>query len=56
MKIGGDKMKSPRTKVEVDGLEAKYYDFFMDFLIFGYYRRFINDAIRFMKIKNRIKF
>ena len=55
MKIGGDKMKSPRTKVEVDGLEAKYYDFFMDFLTFGYYRRFINDAIRFMKIKKQDK-
>ncbi|NOY79294.1 MAG: class I SAM-dependent methyltransferase [Calditrichaeota bacterium] len=44
-------MGSPRTKVEVKGLEARHYDFFMNVLTLGLYPRFIRNAISGMELK-----
>ncbi len=44
-------MGSERTKVEVKGLEARHYDFFMNLLTFGLYPSFIKRAIAGMELK-----
>ncbi len=44
-------MGSPRTKVEVKGLEARHYDFFMNLLTIGMYPRFIRNAIAGMELQ-----
>ena len=41
----------PESKVEIQGLTAKYYDEIMNILSFGFYGKFISDAISRLKIK-----
>ncbi len=44
-------MTSARTKVEVKGFEAKYYDILMDILTLGGYKKTMEKAISLMNIK-----
>jgi demethylmenaquinone methyltransferase/2-methoxy-6-polyprenyl-1,4-benzoquinol methylase len=44
-------MGSDRTKVEVKGLEARHYDFFMNLLTLGLYPGFIKKAIAGMELQ-----
>ncbi len=44
-------MKSPRTKVEVNGFEAKHYDRLMDVLMLGRYQHFMELVIAAMNIQ-----
>ncbi len=48
-------MGSPRSKVEVKGFEAKYYDFLMDILTFGAYKKTMEKAIELMGISENDK-
>ncbi len=41
----------PRSKVEVTGFWAKYYDVLLDIITLNKYRNFIKEVIRFMQIK-----
>ena len=41
----------PKSKVEIKGFTARYYDSLMNIITFGRYSSFIKKAIRFMKIK-----
>ena len=44
-------MGSKRTKVEVKGFEAKYYDILMDILTLGGYKKTMEKAISLMNLK-----
>ncbi len=44
-------MSSERTKVEVKGLEARHYDFFMNLITLGLYPSFIKKAIAGMALQ-----
>ncbi len=48
-------MGSPRSKVEIKGFEAKYYDILMDVLTLGAYGKTMKKAIELMKIKREDK-
>lgn len=41
----------PKSKVEIKGLTAKYYDTLMDIITFGTYSSFMQKAIWLMGIK-----
>jgi ubiquinone/menaquinone biosynthesis C-methylase UbiE len=41
-------MEMVRSKIEVKGFEARNYDGLMNFITFGYYPRFIRNAVSFM--------
>ncbi len=48
-------MGSPRSKVEIKGFEAKYYDILMDLLTFGRYKSTMETAIKLMKLRKEDK-
>ncbi len=48
-------MGSPRSKVEIDGFEAKYYDILMDILTLGFYGKTMKKAIGLMNLKKKDK-
>ncbi len=48
-------MGSPRSKVEIKGFEAKYYDILMDVLTFGAYKKTMEKAIELMGINENDK-
>ncbi len=43
-------MPSVRSRVEVGDVEARYYDFFLDFVTLGFYTSFIKEAVDNMDI------
>ena len=42
----------PESKVEIQGFTAKYYDIIMNIMSFGFYAKFIGNAISKLKIKD----
>jgi len=46
-----EELKQSDSKVEVKGFEARHYDFFMNFISFGTYPRFIRKAIKNLDLK-----
>ncbi|BBB33292.1 ubiquinone/menaquinone biosynthesis methyltransferase [Thermotomaculum hydrothermale] len=41
-----------RTKIEVKGFEARFYDYLMNLITLGYYPYFINSAIKSLPVKD----
>ena len=48
-------MSSQRSKVEIKGFEAKFYDIIMKILTFGEYEKWIETAVNEAEIKNNTK-
>ena len=48
-------MAKQLSKVEVKGLEARFYDFLMDAISVGKYKKFINDALSHIELKDGYK-